>query len=99
MGVEPTGGRVEAPGIQIHYPRSYDHSVEIEAETSQRLWEAISAVYNNDAVPGLLYSLAAGQGRPRVPGRLQPGSRAGRGTADLGGVPRGAGKLAGTVLP
>src|SRR5215203_1972467 len=31
----------------------------------------------------------AGQGRPRVPGRSQPGSRAGRGTADLGGVPRG----------
>lgn len=41
----------EPPDKQIHFPRPYDHPVEIDTETSQRLWEAISAVYNDDAVP------------------------------------------------
>ena len=42
-------------------------------------------------------SQAPRQSRPRVPGRRQPGSRAGHGTPDVGGVPRGPGELAGTV--
>jgi hypothetical protein len=41
----------EPPDIQIHYPRPYDHPVELDAETSRGLWEAISAVYNDAAVP------------------------------------------------
>ncbi|MDP9458460.1 MAG: hypothetical protein CYG60_20100 [Actinobacteria bacterium] len=41
----------EPPNIQIHFPRPYDHPVELDTEASQGLWEAISAVYNDDVVP------------------------------------------------
>jgi uncharacterized protein YbjT (DUF2867 family) len=41
----------------------------------------------HSAAPADHADMAAGQGSPRVPGRRQPGSRAGRGTPDLGGVP------------
>jgi alpha-glucuronidase len=37
----------EPSDIQIYYARSYAHPVEIGAETSQGLWEAISAVYRD----------------------------------------------------
>jgi hypothetical protein len=41
----------EPPSIEIHYPRPYGHPVQIDAQTSQDLWESMSAVYNDDAVP------------------------------------------------
>jgi hypothetical protein len=41
----------EPPNDQIYYPRTYNHPVEIDAETSQRLYEAISAVHNDDTAP------------------------------------------------
>ena len=37
--------------------------------------------------------LAAGLGRPRIPGQRQPGPRASRGPPDLGGLPGRAGGL------
>jgi len=40
----------------------------------------------------------AGQGRPRVPGRRQPDSRAGRGPSDVGGVPGREAELKGNGL-
>src|ERR687897_701469 len=42
--------------------------------------------------------LAAGQGRPRVPGRRQPDSRAGRGPPEVGGVPGREAELKGNGL-
>ena len=41
----------DLPNVEIHYPRPYDHPVEIDAETSRSLWEMISAVDNDDVVP------------------------------------------------
>lgn len=54
--------RVRAPGLQAYYPQAYDRPVEIDPETSQGLWEAISAVYNGDEVP---------PGVPYLVGRLR----------------------------
>ena len=36
------------PHVQIYLSPPYDHPVQIDVETSQKLWEAISAVYNDD---------------------------------------------------
>jgi hypothetical protein len=41
----------EPPDIQSYYPRAYGHPVEIGAEASQRLYEAISAAYTDEVVP------------------------------------------------
>lgn len=41
----------ELPETQVQYPRPYDYPVEIDAETSRRLYEAISDVYKDDRVP------------------------------------------------
>ena len=41
----------EPPDIQSYYPRPGDPPFEIDAESSQGLWETISAVHHADAVP------------------------------------------------
>src|SRR5215217_3768375 len=41
----------DPPDIQSYYPRPGDPPFEIDAESSQGLWESISAVHHADAVP------------------------------------------------
>src|SRR5215203_736266 len=43
--------RICPPNIQSYYPRPGDPPFEIDAESSQGLWESISAVHHADAVP------------------------------------------------
>lgn len=49
--------------LQTYYPQAYDRPVEIDPETSQGLWEAISDVYKDDAVPPGVPSFAVGRVR------------------------------------
>ena len=61
------------PDAQIHFPRPYDHPVEIDTEASQSLWEAISAVYREDVVPYASTwegsNATASSGRAELPNR------------------------------
>jgi hypothetical protein len=41
----------EPPDIEYYYPQRHGEPVEVDAEASQWLWEAISAVYHDGAVP------------------------------------------------
>jgi hypothetical protein len=41
----------DPPNVEVHFPRPYDHPVEVNADVSQDLYEAISAVYKDEAVP------------------------------------------------
>lgn len=44
----------EPPDIENYQPRrQYDNPIEIGTEGSQALWEAVSAMYNNNAVPSV----------------------------------------------
>ena len=51
----------EPPNNENYLPSRYDEPIEIDAETSQGLLEAISAVFNDDAIP---------PGVPSAAGRL-----------------------------
>ena len=41
----------ELPDEQIYDLGTYDHPIEIDVETSQRLYEAVSAVHNDETAP------------------------------------------------
>src|SRR5215210_9462021 len=41
----------DLPDVEVHYPRPYNHPVELGVDVTQRLYEAISAVWNDEAVP------------------------------------------------
>ena len=51
----------EPPNDENYLPRRYDEPIEIDAETSHGLLEAMSAVFNDDAIP---------PGVPSAAGRL-----------------------------
>ena len=51
----------EPPNNENHLPSRYDEPIEIDAETSQGLLEAMSAVFNDDAIPPGVPSAAAGR--------------------------------------
>lgn len=64
-------------GDQAYHPQAFDQPIEIEPETSQRLWEAVSAVYNDDAVPsGVSYAFGRA-GVTRLLGCAQIGAEHG----------------------
>lgn len=67
----------DPPDIEIYYPQAYDQPVEIDPEASQGLWEAISAVHKEDAVPpGASYAFGRA-GVNRLVGCAQTGAEQG----------------------
>ena len=56
--------RIQSPRCQIYLSPPYDHPVQIDVETSQKLWEAISAVYNDDHA--ILHTVPELHGRVQV---------------------------------
>ena len=62
----------DPPSVETHFPRPYDRPVELDADASRDLYEAISAVHNDEAVPyattGEESTETSGSGTVRLPG-------------------------------